>query len=930
MSSLNIDTGYGLGALNFINNANTTTVANASISGGVGGVGLNINSTTLSTNSSTGSIVLLNGGMSINSTSSQAIVISGGTSIATNAVLNSLKINSTSNNLLSLRALDGQNSFYTCGMLMSLNYPGNTAANAAYRSLRFITPMSTQDNNGLNPVGFLSNDRIDIRLNNNSKLYISSNYNIGIGSTWAADSSIPLTLYNTSGNSTELRISNRFINGNVRLGMPLTAGGILANSETSASILTNDFGPVQLITNASSGNPYSILINTAGNVGINTTTPNFTLDVSGGARITTGITSGALFATNSTITNIIYVNNSNTNLISSNMTISSSIVTNASSSTVIASNITTGNINFTGSLTIGGVPLGTGSWRSGTGGNLFYTSGNVGIGTTAPSFNLDITGTSGVFIRTTVTTPSIFVSTGNIVFPNNINSFGNMLFNTAGSNVTHYIKNINNRVRTSRANATAAVSTWTSRTSAADNSWYSVVWSAELSLFVAVAISGTGNRVMTSPDGITWTTRACPDNEWYGLAWSPELSLFVAVARTGTGNRVMTSPDGITWTTRAGAADNNWFSMTWSAELSLFVAVAVASIGSGDQVMTSPDGITWTTRTSAADNNWRRVTWSPELSLFVAVASSGIGNRVMTSPDGITWTTRASAADNSWYSVVWSAELSLFVAVAISGTGNRVMTSPDGITWTTRASAADNSWRSITWSPELSLFVAVAISGTVMTSPNGITWTTRASAPNQWYSVTWSTELSRFVAVSNSGTGNRVMTSVIALPNSDTFLVSPAHMTCNQQNGSITITGALSKGSGTFDISHPLDSSKRLVHSFIEGPRCDLIYRGTTQLENGTAIVNIDSNSVAQSDCAMTEGTFETLTINPVIKLQNHTSFDRVRGIISGNQLTILCENVYSSDTIHWYVMAERKDPFIKTWDRTNENGYLITERSNT
>ena len=38
---------------------------------------------------------------------------------------------------------------------------------------------------------------------------------------------------------------------------------------------------------------------------------------------------------------------------------------------------------------------------------------------------------------------------------------------------------------------------WTARSSAADNNWNSVCWSKEVGLFVAVANSGTGNRVMT-------------------------------------------------------------------------------------------------------------------------------------------------------------------------------------------------------------------------------------------------------------------------------------------------------------------------------------------------------------------------------------------------------------------------------------------------
>ena len=79
---------------------------------------------------------------------------------------------------------------------------------------------------------------------------------------------------------------------------------------------------------------------------------------------------------------------------------------------------------------------------------------------------------------------------------------------------------------------------WTSRTSAADNYWGSVAYGN--GLFVAVAYTGTGNRVMTSPDGITWTSRtSAADNSWNSVAYGN--GLFVAVASSGTGNRVMTA-----------------------------------------------------------------------------------------------------------------------------------------------------------------------------------------------------------------------------------------------------------------------------------------------------------------------------------------------------------------------------------------------------
>ena len=173
-----------------------------------------------------------------------------------------------------------------------------------------------------------------------------------------------------------------------------------------------------------------------GNVGINTTNPTSTLDVSGTARITTSITSGALYATNSTITNMVgttisagtilattftggsmglsgdlviggtltTVNITTTNVVDTNITSSNinvtalATITNANitigtvgtliNTNLVSSNTSSGTLNLSTGLTAGTILattnlLATGS--SNTLGNIFTTGGSVGIGTTSPA-----------------------------------------------------------------------------------------------------------------------------------------------------------------------------------------------------------------------------------------------------------------------------------------------------------------------------------------------------------------------------------------------------------------------------------------------------------------------------------------------------------------------------------------------------------------
>jgi hypothetical protein len=147
-------------------------------------------------------------------------------------------------------------------------------------------------------------------------------------------------------------------------------------------------------------------------------------------------------------------------------------------------------------------------------------------------------------------------------------------------------------------------------------------------------------------------------------------------------------------------------------------------------------------------------------------------------------------------------------------------------------------------------------------------------------------------------------------------------ISCNGAD-SFNIAGALSKNSGSFRIDHPLLSKKdthHLVHSFIEGPQADNIYRGKIQLVNGKAIINLDQAS------KMTEGTFVLLNGNVQCFTSNEGGWTAIKGRIDSNILIIESEDSECTDTVSWLVVGERHDQHMIDTDWTDENGKVIVE----
>ena len=145
-----------------------------------------------------------------------------------------------------------------------------------------------------------------------------------------------------------------------------------------------------------------------------------------------------------------------------------------------------------------------------------------------------------------------------------------------------------------------------------------------------------------------------------------------------------------------------------------------------------------------------------------------------------------------------------------------------------------------------------------------------------------------------------------------------SRMTIHGTTGLVNVVGEFTAGTKTFDIAHPTRGGDwRLRHASVEGPRNDLIYRGTVTLTGGTATVDLDEAA------NMTDGTWEALCTNPWSMVAS--SGNAVEWSLSGKTLTI----TGPADAVcNWLVMAERHDDQVKgdQAPSSDADGRLIVE----
>jgi hypothetical protein len=297
--------------------------------------------------------------------------------------------------------------------------------------------------------------------------------------------------------------------------------------------------------------------------------------------------------------------------------------------------------------------------------------------------------------------------------------------------------------------------TWNIATTPNSLNYFSIDFSPEQGLWVALSADISSSNIMTSTNSVTWTSRSKPDTtSMFGVAWCKQFNKWIANGST----KIFTSSDGITWDIGFTFSDaSNFSSGTWEplyAETpgGTYWACGVVSTSATQRVMKlcyTTNGSSFTESNVSSETIWqaadaKSINYSPSLNRYV-IFNQTTANRILTSTDltsGWSWYTQSVAPAGALrIGAAWGDNL--FVSPMFSGANTTTPTQYSSLgtngSWT--ASTFPNgaySFYDVEYAPEIDTwFTSRTNAANGFSSTNGITWTQRTVSGNDMTHVSW-------------------------------------------------------------------------------------------------------------------------------------------------------------------------------------------------
>jgi photosystem II stability/assembly factor-like uncharacterized protein len=137
---------------------------------------------------------------------------------------------------------------------------------------------------------------------------------------------------------------------------------------------------------------------------------------------------------------------------------------------------------------------------------------------------------------------------------------------------------------------------------------------------------GTNGTILNSPDGgATWSTQQQGNNQLNDVTWNGQQFGVV-----GANDTILTSPDGVTWTSHIPGTPNITFVAASQWDSSIPSNPVLGAVGSAGTFVVSPDSVTGYSIPTGTDEQLSGMTWVDNVTppYFVMVGNDGT---VMTS-----------------------------------------------------------------------------------------------------------------------------------------------------------------------------------------------------------------------------------------------------------------------------------------------------------